>query len=89
MRRWRWDLFISRKNSENALLKFEQSVIHKDYLKHLFDKFSYLGTSTVSIKVAIRKLFNTSSVYFTTRQLTAKTELHTLFYHEGKKTKKK
>lgn len=32
-----------------------------------------------------RKLFNTSSVYFNTRQLTSITELHTLFYHEGKK----
>ena len=53
------------------ILRFEQSVIHKDYLKHLFNKFSNLGTSTVSIKVAARKLFNTSSVYFVTRQSTA------------------
>ena len=34
------DLYISRKNSENASLRFEQSIIHKDYLKHLFDIFS-------------------------------------------------
>lgn len=83
------DLYISRKNSENASIRFEQAaqptVINKDYLKHLFDRFSYLGTSTVSVKVAARKLFNTSSVYFLTRQLAAITELHTLFYHEGKK----
>jgi hypothetical protein len=33
----------------------------------------------------VRKLFNTSSLYFVTRQLTAITELHTLFYPEGRK----
>jgi hypothetical protein len=37
------------------------------------------------MKVASRKAFNTSSVYFVTRQLTAITELHTLFYCEGRK----
>jgi len=79
------NLFISRKNTENASLRFEQSIIHKEYLEHLFEKFSYLGTKNVSIKVANRKEFNTSSVYFTTRQLTAITELHTLFYREGRK----
>lgn len=72
------DLFISRKNSENAYLRFEQSIIHKQYLVHLFEKFNYLCTTSASIKVANRRLFNTSSVYFTTRQLTAITELHTL-----------
>jgi len=58
---------------------------HKEYLEHLFDKFNYLGTSNVAIRVADRKVFNTSSVYFTTRQLTAITELHTLFYRDGRK----
>lgn len=66
-------------------MRFEQSIIHKEYLEHIFDKFSYLGTKNVSIKLANRKLFNTSSVYFTSRQLTAITELYTLFYHEGRK----
>lgn len=79
------DLYISRKNTENAYLRFEQSIIHKEYLEHLFEKFSYLGTKNVSIKVVNRKEFNTSSVYFTTRQLVAITELHTLFYREGRK----
>jgi hypothetical protein len=79
------DAYISRKKTENASLRFEQSIIHKEYLKHLFDKFSYLGTKNVAIKVAERKLFNTSSVYFVTRQLRAITELHVLFYSEGRK----
>lgn len=79
------DLFISRKNTENAYLRFEQSIINRGYLEHLFSIFSYLGTKSVSVKIAERKLFNTSSVYFITRQLTAITELHTLFYSAGRK----
>lgn len=79
------DLFISRKNNENALMRFEQSIIHKEYLEHLFEKFKYLCTASASIKTAERKTFDTSSVYFTTRQLTSITELHKLFYIEGKK----
>jgi len=50
------------------------------YLEHLFNKFSYLCTSSASVKKTDRKLFNTSSYYFVTRQLRAITELHTLFY---------
>lgn len=79
------DLFISRTNSENASLKFEQSIIHKEYLVHLFEKFNYLCSKTASVKEVSRKLFNTSSVYFFTRQLTHITELHTLFYRDGRK----
>lgn len=67
-------------------MRFEQSIIHREYLEHLFEKFKYLATANASVKVANRKLYpNTSSVYFTTRQLIAITELHTLFYFEGKK----
>ena len=79
------DLFISRKNPENAFMRFEQSIIHREYIEHLFERFKYLGTVNVSLKTAERKAFNTSSLYFTTRQLTAITELHKLFYKEGKK----
>jgi len=56
------------------------TIIHKAYLEHLFNKFSYLCTSSASVKKTDRKLFNTSSYYFVTRQLRAITELHTLFY---------
>ena len=79
------DLFISRKNSENAFIRFEQSIIHREYIEHLFERFKYLCTATASLKTAERKALNTSSIYFTTRQLTAITELHKLFYNEGKK----
>ena len=66
-------------------MRFEQSIIHKEYIEHLFERFKYLCTATASLKTAERKAFNTSSIYFTTRQLTAITELHKLFYNEGKK----
>ena len=80
------DLYISRKNTENALLKFEQSIIHKEYLYHLFDLFKYLCTAISSVKETRRKSCpDTSSVYFTTRQLVTITELHNLFYPNGRK----
>ena len=37
------------------------------------------GTKTATIKLVDRKQHNISSYYFTTRQLTAITELHSLF----------
>ena len=79
------DLYILRKNTENALMRFEQSIIHKEYLEYLFERFKYLSTINASVRTAERKTFDTSSVYFTTRQLTSITELHNLFYKEGKK----
>jgi hypothetical protein len=64
---------------KNSIFSFG-TIIHKAYLEHLFNKFSYLCTSSASVKKTDRKLFNTSSYYFVTRQLRAITELHTLFY---------
>ena len=51
----------------------------------MFERFKYLSTINASVRTAERKTFDTSSVYFTTRQLTSITELHNLFYKEGKK----
>lgn len=48
------DLHISRKN---ASLRFEQSIIHEQYLNHLFAKFNYLCTASASVKRAVRKLY--------------------------------
>ena len=66
-------------------MRFEQSIIHREYIVHLFERFKYLCTAKASLKTVERKTFNTFSIYFTTRQLTAITELHKLFYKEGKK----
>lgn len=81
------DAYISRKNTENAYIRFEQSIIHKDYLEHLFDKFKYLCKDGATVKSAERKKLSVKifSVYFVTRQFTAITELHNLFYREGRK----
>ena len=62
------DLFISRKNSENALRRFEQYLAKKTPRRL---GVVLTSTATASIKTAERKAFNTSSFYFTTRQLTA------------------
>ena len=81
-----WSFFFQEKNSENAYIRFEQSIIHKEYLEHLFERFKYLVTKTATIKVTKRKKHDSSSYlsyYFTTRQLRAITELHSLFQPEG------
>jgi len=75
-----------RKKNENAYMRFEQSIVHREYLEHLFERFKYLGTAYVCIRTIERKDFNTSSIYFTTRQLVAITELYELFWFpEGRK----
>nr|QBM09623.1 hypothetical protein [Dactylella sp.] len=72
------DAYISRKNTENASIRFEQSIIHKEYLEHLFDIFKYLCKDGATVKSAERKKLSTKSfsIYFVTRQLVAITELH-------------
>lgn len=79
------DVGLTRVGTENASLKCEQSVIHKEYLEHLFDRLKYLCTPSREIKTSHRvtKGTPTSSVYFTTRQLRAITELYIMFYVEG------
>ena len=78
------DVFISRVQTENARLKFEQSVIHEEYLKHLFEIFQYLCTENAIIKNTTRntKGIKTYSVYFVTRRLVHITSIHTLFYSD-------
>jgi hypothetical protein len=76
---------MPRVNAENASIKFEQSIIHKEYIEHLFGIFSYLCTKTAVLKRSDRKASNNSSYYFVTRQLVAITELHELFYKDKKK----
>lgn len=49
-------MFIyQEKKTENASIRFEQSIIHKEYLEHLFNKFSYLCKDDATIKTAKRK----------------------------------
>lgn len=81
------DLYISRHKNENARMKFEQGMIHEEYLTHLFNIFKYLCTESTDIKVTKRntRVVETISVYFVTRRLVAITDLHNLFYPDGVK----
>ena len=81
------DLYIKRYRTENSSIRFEQLIIHKEYLKHLYDKLKYLCTENAQVKFVNRKINNvdTQSVFFVTRQLISITELHNIFYKDGKK----
>lgn len=78
--------FRKAKGGVNAFLKFEQGLIHKDYLLHLFDLFStYCLTApkTQSRVLKTRPGMVYGSVYFRTYSLPYFNEFHDLF--EGKK----
>lgn len=80
--------FIKAKGGVNAFLKFEQELIHKDYLLHLFDLFStYCLTApkTQSRVLKTRPGMVYGSVYFRTYSLPCFNEFYDLFYLEGKK----
>lgn len=81
------DAHIYKHKTENARIKLEQSIIHEEYLIHLFSIFNYLCTEEASVKLSLKTVRGKeySSIYFTTRRLTAITEVHNLFYPEGKK----
>jgi hypothetical protein len=78
--------FRKAKGGVNALLKFEQGLIHKDYLLHLFDLFSiYCRTAPKTQSRVTRPGMEYSSVYFRTYSLPCFNEFLDLFYLEGKK----
>jgi hypothetical protein len=85
----------AEKQRKNARLRFNQSVIHSDYLMHLYGLFSdgprrgrlrhCNSAPKTSTTVNPRKGKTYSSVYFCSRSLDIFTELHYLFYVEGVK----
>ena len=80
------DLFIqSQSKSGNVRLFFEQGIIHKDYLYHLFDLFkSYCSTEPKGYTRAPDKRTGNSysRLSFKTYSLPCFKELHTKFYLE-------
>lgn len=77
-----------QKESVNAKLLFEQGVVHKDYLFHLYELFqSYCLTAPkISARPADKRTGNVySRVKFQTCSLPCFNELYDLFYPEGKK----
>ena len=80
--------FRKAKGGVNAFLKFEQGLIHKDYLLHLFDLFStYCLTApkTQSRVLKTRSEMVYGSLFFRTCSLPCFNEFLDLFYLEGKK----
>jgi len=83
------DLYAQKqtKNS-NAMFRFEQGLVHKDYLFHLYELFkSYSGQAP---KISKRLPNNLTGVIYTrvtffTYALPCLTEIHALFYVNGKK----
>ncbi len=83
------DLHIQKRTvNSNPVLKFEQGLVHKDYLFHLYDLFSSYCRSAPKITSRLPDKM-TGKVYsrvtFGTFSLPCFNELFNLFYHEGKK----
>lgn len=83
------DLFICKqKKSANAYLKFEQGLVHEAYLLHLYDLFKNycLSAPKTANRLPDKRTGNVyTRVTFSTCALPCFTELHNLFYLEGKK----
>ena len=79
---------LKGEKSINAGLRFEQSIIHEDYIRHLFTLFkSYCFSEPVIYTRApnLKTGVSYSSVRFITCSLPCFNELHELFYPLGKK----
>lgn len=79
-------LQISLNKLSKCELRFEQGLVHKDYLDHLFGLFKSLTEPKVKTRLPNKnngKIY--SSVYFNTCSLPCLLELYNLFYPEGKK----
>jgi hypothetical protein len=81
------DLHI-RKQVNNALLQFEQGLIHEAYIIHLFDLFKDYCSSTLKYrnrKPDLKTGKINSSIYFRTYSLPCLNFYHDLFYVNGVK----
>ena len=79
---------LKGEKSINAGLRFEQSIIHEDYIRHLYTLFkSYCFSEPVIYTRApnLKTGVSYSSVRFITCSLPCFNELHELFYPLGKK----
>ena len=83
------DLCMQKRTvNSNPNLKFEQGLVHKDYLFHLYGLFSIYCRSTPQITNRLPDK-RTGNIYtrvtFSTYSLPCFSELYNLFYPEGKK----
>jgi LAGLIDADG DNA endonuclease family len=82
------ELYIRKPNkNRNPWLRFEQGLLNKEYLYHLYDNFKeFCSTEPKIIHKTHDKITNKirNLVYFTTRSLLCFNEFYDLFYHNGK-----
>jgi len=81
------DLYI-HKQRVNARLCFKQSIIHKDYLEHLYELFTNYCSSApvITNRGPDKRTGNVyNSIYFYSYSLPCLNEFHNLFYVDGKK----
>ena len=83
------DLYIQKeKGYVNPTLRFEQNLVHQDYLMHLYELFNdYCGKAPIIKNRPPNKVTGkiSSSIYFNTLALPCFIELGNLFYPDGKK----
>jgi len=73
------------KTNKNAVLGFEQSAAHSEYLLFVFTLLSHYCASYPVCRIRYRTILANYSIYFRTRSLPCLTELHSLFYPNGVK----
>nr|QVG61526.1 hypothetical protein [Rhizoctonia sp.] len=79
---------VKKSDNYNSYLYFEQGLVHKDYIFHLYDLFQNycLSAPKISKRLPDKRTGNIyTRVRFTTCSLPCFNELHNLFYQEGKK----
>jgi hypothetical protein len=83
------DLYArKRTKTGNTLLMFEQGIVHKDYIYHLYDLFSNYCRTAPKLKIRApdkRTGVTYSSIRFQTYSLPCFNELFHMFYPEGPK----
>lgn len=79
-----WSRF-SNQRSKNALLGFKQSLAHFVYLWFVFNLLSHYCSSLPMLKISKRNDKTTYALEISTRAMPCITEVHNLFYVEGKK----
>ena len=78
------DCFIEKRiNNLNVRLRFRQSIIHKEYLLHLFDIFNNLCISQPKLDKHSNKITGKihESIYFTSITLPCLNEFNSMFYN--------
>jgi len=79
-----WLIFTS-KSSTNALLGLKQSLDHSQYVWFVFNILSHYCSSSPRLITSVISGNRYYALQFVTRSMSCLTELHSLFYSNGKK----